>query len=241
MPLTETITIGGIPVHPFTSFDELLNQIFDETGQVQPGFAVAINPEKIILARQSSDIQAILQAATLRYADGIGVAKLMQRRAHKALPRLPGCELWESVMARAAEHKTPVFLVGGQHEVNQQVKEKLEAQFGCQIVGNVDGFFADEAQLMDQIVASGARIVTVAMGSPRQEQFILRLREKLPTCFYMGVGGTYDVFTENVQRAPKFFRDIGLEWFYRLLSQPTRIGRHTRLIKFVLLALSRRI
>ena len=78
-----------------------------------------------------------------------------------------------------------------------------------------------------------AQIVTVAMGSPRQEILMRDCREVYPQALYMGVGGTYDVFTGHVQRAPKFWQDLGLEWFYRLVSQPSRIKRQARLLRYL--------
>ncbi|STW66146.1 putative UDP-N-acetyl-D-mannosaminuronic acid transferase [Klebsiella michiganensis] len=95
-------------------------------------------------------------------------------------------------------------------------------------------FAADQRQaLFERIRDSGAKIVTVAMGSPRQEILMRDCRDVYPQALYMGVGGTYDVFTGHVQRAPKFWQDLGLEWFYRLVSQPSRIKRQARLLRYL--------
>ncbi|WP_139766913.1 WecB/TagA/CpsF family glycosyltransferase, partial [Salmonella enterica] len=84
-----------------------------------------------------------------------------------------------------------------------------------------------------RIHASGAKIVTVAMGSPKQELLMRDCREVHPHALYMGVGGTYDVFTGHVKRAPKIWQNLGLEWLYRLLSQPRRITRQMRLLRYL--------
>ncbi|WP_144915916.1 WecB/TagA/CpsF family glycosyltransferase, partial [Klebsiella pneumoniae] len=98
-----------------------------------------------------------------------------------------------------------------------------------------DGYFTPEQRqaLFERIRDSGAKIVTVAMGSPRQEIFMRDCRRLYPHALYMGVGGTYDVFTGHVHRAPKFWQDLGLEWFYRLLLQPSRIKRQFRLLRYL--------
>jgi UDP-N-acetyl-D-mannosaminouronate:lipid I N-acetyl-D-mannosaminouronosyltransferase len=84
-------------------------------------------------------------------------------------------------------------------------------------------------------------ILTVALGSPKQEQFMSKCKARGVTAFMMGVGGTYNVFTGSVKRAPKFWCDLGLEWFYRLLLEPTRIKRQTRLLKFLWLFMAKKL
>ena len=111
----------------------------------------------------------------------------------------------------------------------------LRQRWQVNIVGTQDGYFAPEQRqaLFERIRDSGAKIVTVAMGSPRQEIFMRDCRRLYPHALYMGVGGTYDVFTGHVHRAPKFWQNLGLEWFYRLLLQPSRIKRQLHLLRYL--------
>lgn len=233
--------IAQLEIHGFNSFQNLLEQIFSSNNGIKAGFAVAINPEKIILSKKDSSIHNILQKATIRYCDGIGVVKLLEYRSKTPIARLPGCELWENIMHRAAVSSTPVFILGGRNEVNQKTVDKLKNDMSVNVADSQDGFFDNNQMVIDRIISSKAKIVTVAMGSPRQEAFIVECMKQHPDCFYMGVGGTYDVFTGEQKRAPVFFRKNNLEWFYRLMKQPTRIGRHFRLVKFVYLALTNKI
>ncbi len=138
-------------------------------------------------------------------------------------------------MARAGREGTPVFLVGGQPQVLAQTIDKLKRQWKVNIVDAQDGYFKPEEQaaLFARIRDSGAQIVTVAMGSPRQEIFMRDCRLVHPNALYMGVGGTYDVFTGHVKRAPKVWQNLGLEWLYRLLSQPSRLKRQLRLLRYL--------
>ncbi len=116
-----------------------------------------------------------------------------------------------------------------------QTEQKLRNQWNVNIVGSQDGYFRpeDRQALYERVRDSGAKIVTVAMGSPRQEILMRDCRLVSPDALYMGVGGTYDVFTGHVKRAPKVWQNLGLEWLYRLLSQPTRIKRQIRLLRYL--------
>ena len=138
-------------------------------------------------------------------------------------------------MERAGAEGTPVFLIGGKPEVLAQTEQKLRNQWNVNIVGSQDGYFRpeDRQTLYERVRDSGAKIVTVAMGSPRQEILMRDCRLVYPAALYMGVGGTYDVFTGHVHRAPKFWQNLGLEWFYRLLLQPSRIKRQFRLLRYL--------
>ncbi|GAA0555582.1 lipopolysaccharide N-acetylmannosaminouronosyltransferase [Rheinheimera aquimaris] len=230
-PIAE-VKVGPVQVSAFADMQQLLAFIIREDGSTYAGSAIAINPEKVLTAMRNSEIEAVISGADIRYADGIGVVKVMRRRLKKNVQRIPGCELWQQLMLRAATYKVPVFIVGAKPEVNQQTADKLRAQ-QVNLVGAVDGYFKDEAALIAQIKQSGARFVSVAMGSPKQELLIQRIRAQHPDCFYMGVGGTYDVFTGNVKRAPELWCKLNLEWAYRLLSQPSRIGRQLGLLRYV--------
>jgi UDP-N-acetyl-D-mannosaminouronate:lipid I N-acetyl-D-mannosaminouronosyltransferase len=232
----EVVSVGGVEVMAFESMQQLANYIVREDGSVFAGAAVAINPEKVMKARQDPAIKTMLNSAELRYADGMGVVKVMRKKLGKPVQRVPGCETWEAIMARAATQQVPVFLIGAKAEVLAQTKQKLEAS-GVPIVGAVDGYFKDANALIAQVVQSGAKIVTVAMGSPKQEQFIALAKQSLPAAYFMGVGGTYDVFTGNVKRAPALWCKLNLEWAYRLIDQPSRIKRQWNLVEYLWLYL----
>ncbi|WP_337881519.1 WecB/TagA/CpsF family glycosyltransferase [Rheinheimera sp.] len=228
----EVVQVGGIGVMAFTNMPELVNYIIHDDGTVFAGSAIAMNPEKVIAAGKNPQLMQLLNQADIRYADGMGVVKVMRRKLKRKVQRIPGCELWQALMAKAAATKTPVFLVGAKPDVLQETVAKLQAM-GVQVVDAQDGYFNDEDALIQRIAQSGAKMVTVAMGSPRQELFIGKCQQQLPDAYYMGVGGTYDVFTGHVKRAPAFWCRLHLEWAYRLLSQPSRIGRQMNLVTFV--------
>lgn len=232
--MMNNVNIGGIDISAYQSIDDLIDTSILTPQGVKPGVAVAINPEKIMTAKADENVMRILQKATLRYADGIGVSYVMSKRLSSKVARIPGCELWERLMTRSTESNVPVFLLGAKEHTVLATRNKLLQQ-GVNIVGYRNGYFTDQEQqqVIAEIAASGAQLVSAALGSPRQELFIFECMKTCPNSFFMGVGGTYDVFTNTVKRAPYLFRALHLEWLFRLLGQPSRILRQTSLLKYV--------
>ncbi|HEQ1859679.1 TPA: lipopolysaccharide N-acetylmannosaminouronosyltransferase [Providencia alcalifaciens] len=228
-------SIRGHNIWGFKNMAHFLDYLFAD-GKTKTGTLVAINAEKVMIAEQDTALNTLLGQAEYLYADGISIVRAIRRKYPKAeVSRVAGADLWEGLMERAGKEGTPVFLVGGKPEILEQTKAKLRAQWNVNIVDSQDGYFTaeDRGALFERIHASGAKIVTVAMGSPKQEIFMRDCRVVHPDALYMGVGGTYDVFTGHVKRAPKVWQNLGLEWLYRLLSQPTRIKRQFKLLKFL--------
>ncbi|MBV2128494.1 WecB/TagA/CpsF family glycosyltransferase [Arsukibacterium indicum] len=230
--MPEQVKIGVINVAAFKNMAALLQFIVPEQGPVFAGSAIAINPEKVLTASRNTQLREVIEAADIRYADGIGVVKAMRRRLGRHVERIPGCELWQELMQRAARYQVPVFIIGAKPEVLEQTRDKLLAA-GTSLAGAVDGYFSDEAALIAQLQQTKPKIVSVAMGTPKQELLIQRLQKAYPDCFYMGVGGTYDVYTGNVKRAPALWCKLNLEWAYRLALQPSRIGRQLGLLRYL--------
>ncbi|MBJ7223081.1 MULTISPECIES: lipopolysaccharide N-acetylmannosaminouronosyltransferase [unclassified Brenneria] len=228
-------SIRGLSIHGFRHMAQFVDYLFAGP-RVVTGTLVAINAEKVLTAEKDVALRTLLDKAEYKYADGISIVRSIRRKYPQAeVSRIAGADLWEALMLRAGQEGTPVFLIGGKPEVLAQTAAKLRAQWNVNIVGSQDGYFApaERDALFERIRASGAQIVTVAMGSPRQEILMRDCRSHHPDALYMGVGGTYDVFTGHVKRAPLAWQNLGLEWLYRLLSQPSRIFRQLKLLKYV--------
>ncbi|MFD0708694.1 lipopolysaccharide N-acetylmannosaminouronosyltransferase [Photorhabdus akhurstii] len=228
-------SIRGLNIWGFRDMAHFLDHIF-QCGQVKTGTLVAINAEKVLTAEEDQALSTLLSDAEYLYADGISIVRAIRRKYPGAeISRVAGADLWEAIMERAGKEGTPIFLVGGKPEILEQTESKLRAQWNVNIVGSQNGYFTPEERnaVFERIHASGAAIVTVAMGSPKQEVFMRDCRKIHSDALYMGVGGTYDVFTGHVKRAPKAWQNLGLEWLYRLLSQPSRIRRQFKLLKFL--------
>ena len=215
-----TYTLRGLQLIGWRDMQHALDYLFAD-GQLKQGTLVAINAEKMLTIEDNAEVRELINAAEFKYADGISVVRSVRKKYPQAqVSRVAGADLWEELMARAGKEGTPVFLVGGKPEVLAQTEAKLRNQWNVNIVGSQDGYFKPEQRqaLFERIHASGAQIVTVAMGSPKQEIFMRDCRL---------------VFTGHVKRAPKIWQTLGLEWLYRLLSQPSRIKRQLRLLRYL--------
>ncbi len=235
--------VGGLPLNIFSDMNSAVDHIVTHKGCVIPGSAIAINPEKVIRAINEPLVRDAIMSASIRYADGIGVVKTLARKSSQNVSRIPGCELWEAVMDRAGDFAIPVYLVGASNDIITETSKLLKKQYSVNICGVQDGYFDQdkEQDIIDGIAQVQPKIVTVALGSPRQEVFIQKCRKVCPNTFFMGVGGTYDVYTNKVKRAPLIYRKLNLEWFYRLMSQPERLFRQSNLIRYLYLELTRKL
>ena len=236
--MLKQVDISGIVVSCFENMNEAVKYILDN-GKGKT--AVAINPEKILSAMRCSKTREALDKADIRYLDGIGAVKVAERKLSMKLDRIPGCELWEELMKASSQEQKSVFLLGASLDVVTQTSSKLKNEFDVNIVGFADGYFQDDDVMIKKILSLTPDIVTVAMGSPRQEIFIQKCRDAGVDAFMMGVGGTYNVFVGAVERAPKSWCKVNLEWLYRLIKEPSRIFRQVRLLKFLWLAITRKI
>ena len=230
-----TYTLRGINLIGWRNMQHALDYLYAD-GNLKQGTLVAINAEKMLTLEDNAEVRALINDAEFKYADGISVVRSVRKKYPEAdVSRVAGADLWEALMARAGAEGTPVFLIGGKPEVLAETAQKLRQQWNVNLVGTQDGYFTAEQRpaLFARIRDSGAKIVTVAMGSPKQEILMRDCRQVYPSALYMGVGGTYDVFTGHVKRAPKVWQQLGLEWLYRLLSQPSRITRQLRLLRYL--------
>jgi UDP-N-acetyl-D-mannosaminouronate:lipid I N-acetyl-D-mannosaminouronosyltransferase len=208
--------------------------VISDQGVVTPGVAVAINAEKVVRANADAELMDAIGRARFCYADGMPIAWTLSRKG-AANVRIAGCDLWVALMKEAGRRGTPVFLLGATRQVHQATESKLRETFGTNIVDSEHGYFDDDDAMVERIVRSGAQIVTVAMGSPRQEHLIRKFQSRYGEAFYMGVGGSYDLLVGASRRAPRWMQDVGLEWLYRLLKQPSRLRRQGALLKYLLM------
>lgn len=220
------ISLNGVEVYPFGSPDELMEHV-----DKNKGILVAINAEKILHATpQSRDIIN----RNIGYSDGAGAVKALKQKGAAQACKIAGCELWLKIIARYYKEKS-FYLVGGKQEVIDQTVNKLKNEFeGIDIVGYRNGYFdgeADMAATVDDIAEKKPDVVFVAMGSPKQELFMEDM-ERRHKAIYQGLGGSFDVYTGNVKRAPKWWVDHNLEFAYRLIKEPKRIKRQIHLVKF---------
>jgi len=180
----------------------------------------------------------VINAASLIIPDGIGVVKASRILGTPLKMKVAGVELGKEVLRFAAEDGLGVYFLGGKPGVAELAAERLKEEFpGLSVCGTHDGYFAKSGEESDAVTSavreSDAKILFVCLGAPAQEKWIHENRDKMPDVqILLGLGGSLDVYAGTVKRAPKLFVSLGLEWFYRLLREPKRIGRMMRLPKF---------
>ena len=211
------------------------DQVISEPS-MHPQSIVAVNPEKVIKAKNDRTLLNLLKNSGLLIPDGIGVVIAASLLKLGKMSRVPGSELMPNLCKLAADKRYKIFLFGGSEQVNQKVERNLVDQYpNINIVGRCNGFVSDSDMhaLIETINRSNAQILFLALGSPKQELWMEKHLDRLTTVkICQGVGGTFDVIAGNVRRAPLFFRKIYLEWFYRLVSQPKRLMRQKALPQF---------
>lgn len=223
----QQVLLSGVGIYPFASFNELINYI-----ERHPAILLAINAEKILHA--TDDLKAIYNR-NIGYPDGVGAVIALKKKGYKEACKIAGCELWLKIIERYSEEKT-FYLVGGKPEIIKTTIQKLREDFsGINIVGYRDGYLKsgeDEALIAD-IVEKKPDVVFVAMGSPKQELLMERMQRVHPSAIYQGLGGSFDVYTGRVKRAPEWWIRNNMEFAYRLINQPSRIKRQIHLVRFL--------
>jgi len=225
------IKILGVPVDCVT-MDEAVDWAESVIHGHQPCTVLAVNPEKIIRAQHDRELLDRLRSADLLIPDGVGVVVAARLLGLGYAERVPGSELMPKLCERAASKGYTVFLFGATTEVNPQAVAVLRDRYpGIRIVGSQHGYVKVEemSALIARINECQPDLLFVALGSPHQELWISRYLPQLKVKVCQGVGGTFDVIAGRVRRAPKFFRSLHLEWFYRLASNPSRLRRQKAL------------
>ena len=185
----------------------------------------------------------MLRRADVGICDGVGISIASRILNGRSLARVTGCDLFFRLIALAPQKGWRVFMLGASEESNALACARLcETHPGLQIVGRHHGFLEDSRPVIDQINASKADLVFVAMGSPAQEYWISRHRHEIGAAFCMGVGGTFDVASGAIKRAPAVFRKTGTEWLYRFATEPRkRFKRQLVYLPFMLRILGRNV
>lgn len=223
----DSILINGVKIYYFSSRDELITY-----SAIKKKCLVAINAEKIINA--SEQIRSFINQ-NIGYADGIGAVWALKKKGFNDAKKIPGCELWLDVVERFYKIKS-FYLVGSKEKIISQTVKKLKDEYlGINIVGYHDGYMSNEKekqQIINTIITKKPDIIFVAMGSPKQELFIQEI-QNYHSAIYQGLGGSFDVYVGEVERAPEWWVNNNLEWAFRLFNQPKRFKRQIHLIRFV--------
>ena len=197
---------------------------------------VTLGTEMVVYAQHDPAFREVLNASALSLCDTVGVLTVARRSGAALRERVTGVELLENLCRAAAKEGLPVYFFGGAEGVAADAAAILEVRYpGLLVAGTRNGFFTgeEEGAIVEAIRSSGARMLFVGLGSPRQELWLARHLQATGCGAAIGVGGSFDVISGRVKRAPMLWRQLGIEWLYRLLREPQRFRRQLALPYFV--------
>ena len=198
-------------------------------------YVVTPNPEIVEVCREDDAARRAVNGAALVLPDGVGVIKGAAILGTPLRERVPGVEFGARLMEKMAERGKSLYLLGAKPGVAEQAAERLEARYpGLRIAGTHDGYFQEDGPVAEEIRQSGADAVFVCRGAPKQELWMARNAQATGAKLLCGLGGSLNIFAGTAERAPKFWCDHGLEWFYRLCKEPWRLGRMMKLPLFLI-------
>ena len=206
---------------------------------------VVVNVAKIVNMQKDPVLADSVRACDLINIDGMGVVFGARFLGHDVPERVAGVDLFHELLTMSARRDFPVFLLGATEDVVTKTVDKVTAQNpNLTIAGYNDGYFwDDEEAVVNKIRESGAKLLFVAITSPKKENFINKWQDKLGVDFVMGVGGTFDVVAGKVNRAPLWMQNAGLEWLYRVMQEPGRMWKRYLMTnsKFLFLLIKNKI
>ena len=227
-------------------FDDLT---LDEAAQRAAGmideggfhYVVTPNPELVDRARREEPFRQALNGADLVLPDGIGVVYAARLLGRRLKGRCPGIDFAGKLMEHMARTGLRLYLLGAKPGVAEAAAARLEIRYpGLTICGTHDGYFQEDAPVVEEIRRAGADVVFVCLGAPKQEYWMVKNGPATGARLTAGLGGSLDVFAGVVERPPESWQRLGLEWLYRLTKEPKRIGRMARLPLFLVSAVGER-
>jgi N-acetylglucosaminyldiphosphoundecaprenol N-acetyl-beta-D-mannosaminyltransferase len=241
--MPEPLSVTGVPVVPFSTYDQALECAEKAISSNRRSFWVAVNPIKIYHAWHTPELLGLLRQTDACFCDGVGVSIASRILNGRGIKRITGCDLFFKLLSLASRKQWGVYLLGASPESNAAAREAIQKMHpDLKVVGWQDGYFKDSQAVVEKINRSGADLLFVAMGSPKQEYWIARHRQAIHACFCMGVGGSFDVAAGNVKRAPRIFRMTGTEFLFRFIMEPRkRLSSQGILLSFLTQVIGRKL
>jgi N-acetylglucosaminyldiphosphoundecaprenol N-acetyl-beta-D-mannosaminyltransferase len=206
------------------------------------GYVVTPNSEIVYMCRKQPGLLEALNDAYLVLPDGIGVIYAGKILKRPLKGKVAGIDFASRLMEEMARRGDSLFLLGAKPGVAALAGERLQQKYpGLHICGVHDGYFKEDASVIREVNESGAKVLFVCLGAPKQEHWMQDHMNQLNVQLMVGLGGSLDVFSGQVKRAPDVWVKLGLEWLYRLIREPKRIGRMCKLPLFLLASFGARM
>lgn len=223
--------------------DELQKLIEKRVNNEQKTFIITANAEIAIYAKENPSYAELTKKATYIIPDGIGIVK-GANIINKSIPeRIPGVELMVDLIESAEKNNKKVYFYGAKQDTVEKMVDVLKKKYPkLNVIGYHHGYHDDsDNKIMNEVINLKPDYIFVAKGYPLQDEWILKVLDQVDKGVFMGVGGSFDVISGNVKRAPKIFINLNLEWLYRISSDPKRIGRSISLPKFIIAVMMEKI
>ena len=219
-----TVNLMGTDIDNYT-FKESISKAEELMHADKVSQVITINPEMFKEKEQNPDFRQIIDDAEMVIPDGIGV-KIALKIKGQDCTRIAGIDFARKLLERCAKNGDKVAIIGSKEEVITKAVNNLKNEIhGLNVVYFHNGYFNDNNEIYKDLAENNPKLVLVALGSPKQEFFIYNAKKILPPCLMVGIGGSLDVWSGEVKRAPEIWQKLGLEWLYRTLSQPERFKR----------------
>ncbi len=228
------IDVMGVGFHNVT-MDEAISLADKLIAERNGAYCVTPNAEIVWETMHDDAFRGIVNDAALVLPDGAGVVLGAKILGRPLKGKVAGIDFADRLAAHLAKTGGKLYLLGSKPGIAETAGKNLMAKHpGLKIAGTADGYFQDEAPVVEKILAADPDVLFVCLGAPKQEKFMAKYRDRLPVGLMIGLGGSLDGFAGAVKRAPKWMIRCNLEWLYRLMKEPRRLGRMMRLPKFVL-------
>lgn len=232
----KTVAIMDINFLNTTKKDFLNYHLFSRLNRQEKTFVVTANPEIVMKTREDPKYKQIVQSADYVVPDGAGILMAAKYMKQPLQERIPGYDLMMDLMDFADKQGLSCYFLGAKEYINEKAVLEVEKRFpNLKIAGHHHGYFdIDDPVIVEKVVKSKPDIVFVALGLPRQEEWIAAHKSKFSKGLFMGIGGSFDVLAGEVKRAPQKWIDLNLEWLYRLIKQPFRFKRIIKVFEFLI-------
>ena len=235
------IDVMGLKFDSMT-MDETLSRAEALLRGDKAAYVVTPNAEIAYEALHDVQLREMLNGADLMLPDGAGVVLASKLLRTPVKQKVAGVDFAAGLLGILERNGQSLYLLGGKTGIGELAAQKmLEAHPQLRIAGIADGYFQDEAPVIAKINASGADVLFVCLGAPKQERFMVQHQQELHVHLMAGLGGSLDAFAGTVQRAPAWMIRLNLEWLYRLIREPKRFRRMLRLPKYLWAVMLKRI
>jgi N-acetylglucosaminyldiphosphoundecaprenol N-acetyl-beta-D-mannosaminyltransferase len=237
----DRVDILGVPIDR-VNMDDAVTRVHRFMSEDRPHMIVTADSAGVVIAQHDPELLGIMRAADLITPDSAGILLAAKLLGTPLKERVCGIDVAQQICRICAEEEASIFLLGAAPGVADAAATNLVRKYpGLRIAGTQDGFFTDDVMVVEQISRSGASVLFAAMGIPKQEKWVAERLNQLNVRIAIGLGGSFDVFSGNVQRAPEWMRNHGMEWLHRLVSNPKKITKVAHLPRFAVMAIQERL